>query len=173
MPVDQGAAIVVHLHDIDAHFLCEVDVIGGKGVVGLDGLHVRDLKPGVGKGHFSRWHGRSGHVTWLDPGKAIGKDFYFYLWIGTHFLGPVPGGNDEATVSVGRERLGSEAVHTSLLNRFQLGQTLGRGWGHTLILVDSLGLLQGHQILLVAPQDHRITLLLCDPHFPCYVLSGP
>jgi hypothetical protein len=46
MPVDQGAAVVVHPHGVHVHLLCHVEVIDGKRIVGLYGLDVRDLKTG-------------------------------------------------------------------------------------------------------------------------------
>ena len=175
-----------------AHFLGEGEVVDGKGVVGLDGLHVGDFQACVGEGHFSGRDRRCGHEHRLHPRKAVGDDLYFDLGIRAQFFGLVPRGNDDAAVAVGRERLGAEAEDAARPHRFQLGQALGRGRGPALVLFHQLGLLLAHGdlrrehvallecpvigachlILLIAPQDHRVALLLGDAHFLGHVLGG-
>ena len=72
----------------------------------------------------------TGEIGVSSQFERLGKDYLLDLALA-----------QPAAVSVGWGRLGAKAVHASWFNRFQLGQTLSRGWGHTLIPVDNLVLL--------------------------------
>ena len=81
MAVNQRTTVVVESHHIDAQLVGHVNVIGSKGVVGLDYCHIQDADAGFFQGHLGRWHHGHGHESLLGAGIAVGDqtDLAFLL----------------------------------------------------------------------------------------------
>ena len=87
MTVDQGGAVVVHAVDVEPQGPGHGDVVGGEGVVGLDGFQVADLDAGFVEGHLGRGGDGGGHVGLFGAGVAEGEQLDFDALVGAQLSG--------------------------------------------------------------------------------------
>ncbi|MNZ83027.1 hypothetical protein D3C78_1017450 [compost metagenome] len=157
MPQGDARAIRIDLMGIEPQLLSDGTGLRGKGLVGLDHIHVGNRQPGALERHLSRRHRTDAHQHGIDPGMSISHQAGHRLEAATLGGGTLHQHHGSGAVVQTGSITGSHAAFGTIKGRLEAGEILDRQVrAHMLISVENALTTttaqgKGENLLLEAP----------------------